>query len=906
MSEGADKGYAGAIFELFQEDLKKHVDSLNKQMECCKDPSNTLTALEKMADICRQLKSSAFVAQIKQLGDLAKQLENFFTLSLKHKWKWGAAHENLIQEIIYLLETICSTPFIEIPAFLNCQEAVIAGLEAKLNAACKKEGEAQEIEKEEVKQANAVKKYDPALLLLFLTELETQIAAITNGILALEKQPDNLEALSAMMRAAHSIKGAARAINLDYVVKLAHAVEDYLLLFKMKAISSKDTDKILHCIDIFSRLLKIPLEKIPEWIANNRECFDAATACLKAQESSLPVALVSIENEPAVSEKNIPLKAQDMTSQDRTVRVTAQNLNRLMGLAGESLVESSWLQPFSSVLMTLKRSMGTFSDSLNQLREAAQRHKAGAEFEAALSNLQHLSHESQQNLTARLGEFEMFIRRHHSLSERFYQEIVDIRMRPFADGVEGFPRIVRDLAKQLGKKVKLEIQGKNTSVDRDILDKLEAPLTHLLWNAIDHGIESPEQRLAKNKPAEGTIKMEARHKAGSLVITITDDGRGIDLQALRQKIKEKKMADDAFVEKLHESELIEFIFLPGFSTSQRVTEISGRGVGLNIVHKMCQEVGGAVKAYNQAGLSLKIEIHLPITLSVIRCLMVHICGEVYAFPLSRIDRALHIPKEEIRHMEGRQYFSYYHKNIGLIEGSEVLELSGNSLHNETLAVVIFSEKQSSYGMLVDCFLGEKDLVVQELDTHLGKIRDISTGAILENGSPVLILDVDDLIQSIDKLLSQGSLKTVTYQTATAIRESAKRILVVDDSITVREVECRLLQNHGYKVDTAVNGVDGWNAVRVAKYDLIITDIDMPRMNGIELVKAIRADSKLHNLPIMIISYKDREEDKKLGLAAGANYYLTKNSFHDDALLVAVEDLIGKSTPYQDEHAEAPF
>jgi two-component system sensor histidine kinase and response regulator WspE len=205
-----------------------------------------------------------------------------------------------------------------------------------------------------------------------------------------------------------------------------------------------------------------------------------------------------------------------------------------------------------------------------------------------------------------------------------------------------------------------------------------------------------------------------------------------------------------------------------------------------------------------------------------------------------------------------------------------------------------SDHISSYGIVVDKFLGEKELVLQEFDTRLGKIPDISSGALLEDGMPVLIVDVDDMVRSIDNILTRGRLQKLTYSAEEAgVARYKKRVLVIDDSITVREVECRLLQNQGYDVQSAVNGVDGWNALRMSNYDLVVTDVDMPRMNGIELVRLIRADPKLHNLPIMIVSYKERDEDRLLGLEAGANYYLTKSSFHDETLVNAVLDLIGE-------------
>jgi two-component system sensor histidine kinase and response regulator WspE len=302
---------------------------------------------------------------------------------------------------------------------------------------------------------------------------------------------------------------------------------------------------------------------------------------------------------------------------------------------------------------------------------------------------------------------------------------------------------------------------------------------------------------------------------------------------------------------------------------------------------------------------------------------VEISGEAYAFPLTRIDRLLMVPPTDIFTVENRQFTKIDEQNIGLITAHQVLDLTKNSEQAklDIFPVVVISDsvqpysaatstgnshkttdneasaksrspRSNPYGVVVDRFLGAQDLVVRPLDTRLGKVQDINAAALMEDGSIVLIVDVDDLVRSIDKLLAGKEISKIA-QTSTTQAKPPLRILVVDDSITVREVERKLLENQGYEVEVAVNGMDAWNAIRINHYDLVITDIDMPRMNGIELVSQIKQNSSLNSLPVIIVSYKDREEDFIRGLDVGANHYLTKSSFHDDTLLEAVIDLIGE-------------
>jgi two-component system sensor histidine kinase and response regulator WspE len=286
-------------------------------------------------------------------------------------------------------------------------------------------------------------------------------------------------------------------------------------------------------------------------------------------------------------------------------------------------------------------------------------------------------------------------------------------------------------------------------------------------------------------------------------------------------------------------------------------------------------------------------LQLPLTLSVIRALLVEICGESYALPLTRIDRVLEVEPSALQVIEDRQFCTIDGEHIGIIDAPQVLQLSPVESDAPRLSIAVISDRLTRYGLVVDRFRGESELVVRPLDPRLGKIPNISAGAFLSDGSPTLIFDVDDLVRSIDNRLAQGKFQRVRDR-AHRSGSTRKRVLVVDDSLTVRQVERKLLENHGYEVAVAVDGMDGWNVLQSGDFDLVISDVDMPRMNGIELVRRIKGNPVYRNVPVMIISYKDRDEDRLRGLEAGANYYLSKGSFHDESLIEAVRDLIGEA------------
>ncbi|SDK50561.1 two-component system, chemotaxis family, sensor histidine kinase and response regulator WspE [Maridesulfovibrio ferrireducens] len=757
---------------------------------------------------------------------------------------------------------------------------------------------------------------DLSMLDLFRMEAESNSQSLTAGLLALEKD-QSADKVEPLMRAAHSMKGAARIVGLTDAVALAHAMEDLLVACQKGEVklTADQIDVLLASTDIYGEVAQLDTDAIQGFLTDEKPTMDLLEKGLRGDEAEVKKVLSEIksvhadiasdketavslpeENEKEISDKKSkpevkepasPLK-KSLKSNDAVVRVSAGNLNRLMALAGESLVEAGRLGTFASSLLRLKSGQ---RDLMKAFESAGERVGNGESLSYIMDEIKAVMSENQILLATYSSDFDTYRRRSDNISGRLYNEVVASRMRPFSDGGRGFPRLVRDLARSLGKEVDFVVEGEATAVDRDILERLEAPLNHIIRNSVDHGIEMGPDRIAAGKPSKGTIKVIAGHRAGMLFIEVRDDGKGINPESIRAKVVEKKLAPGRMAAEMSRAELMEFLFLPGFSTAGKVTEISGRGVGLDVVHAMVQEVGGTVRADSVPGEGMSFSMQLPLTLSVIRTLLVEISGEPYALPLSRISRIASILPAQLKLVEDRQYVSLDNANVGLVPASQILGTETSKKEEETVKVVVISDRMNKYGLVVDDFMGEQDLVVRPLDHRFGNVPDVNSVALMPDGSPVLILDAEDLVRSIDNLLSGGRLSKVGMDVVD--KGPVQRILVVDDSLTVREVERKLLTNHGYEVDTAVDGMDGFNALATGHYDLVVTDVDMPRMNGLELTKKIKSDSDLKSIPVMMVSYKDREEDKLRGLEAGADYYFTKSSFHDETLLTAVEDLIGE-------------
>ncbi len=772
-----------------------------------------------------------------------------------------------------------------------------------------------------------------SLMDLFRSEADGQVATLTEVLLALDAGGGSPQALESLMRAAHSLKGAARIVGLDAAVRVAHALEDQFVAAQRGELTILGplVDVLLKAVDLLSEISGVSEPQIAIWQAANEARIAATVEALEglgtkalvaaAPESPAPdppevpnepdlpgsAEIRTEANEPEDEIPNEPNSPQVISSSPspaatevpgRVVRVSAEGLSRLMGLAGESLVQARQLRPFVDALAAIRSRQSALIEALRAVedRRTSGSSVASASVGELLAQARADAGRCVDELGREVEAFDDYARRGEDLAVRLHQEVLASRMRPLSEGARGFPRMVRDVARDLGKKVRFEVRGETTGVDRDILDKLEAPLNHLIRNALDHAIEPPDERSGAGKDPVGTIRLEARHSAGMLQIAVVDDGRGVDPAALREKVVRRGLVSGDMAGRMTEAELLEFLFLPGFSTKESVTEISGRGVGLDVVQDMVRTVGGQVRVASKPGKGARFTLHLPITMSVVRALLVKIAGEPYAFPLNRIDRIIRVPRSEVRRLEGRPHFAIDDQLVGLVDAVLVLGLPELGAAGDPMSVVVVSDRGARFGLIVEEFLGERDLEVRPLDPKLGKPSDINSASVLDDGWPVLIVDTEDLVRSIDNLLGGKRLKTRidAHSDSGKLRKTVRRILVVDDSITVRELERQLLEGRGYAVDVAVDGVDGWNAVRVGDYHLVITDVDMPRMDGIALVALIKRDSRLRSTPVVIVSYKDREEDRMRGLDAGADGYLTKSSFHDRTFLDAVADLIGEA------------
>jgi len=733
---------------------------------------------------------------------------------------------------------------------------------------------------------------------MFRMEAEEQVEQLQSRLLALKDGEANEAGLRSLMRGAHSLKGAARVVGLSAAVRLTHAMEErFVAAQEGRSLVPSEVDILLRSVDVLRELSAISEDEAPAWSAAQEETISTLVSELTGEPAvaeSNGDAASAVEMKEAISANEDQTKsAQEAPETDRTtadfnLRITSQRFDRIIAMSSDNLVQSQALVRLQEQMQRIQRRLERLVRSVADARRKGARDPEKQA--AALAIIMRQGETDRARLGGLLHELDRMIHTHEANSERLHQEVLHARLRPFGDVVPNLRRLVRDISAEMGKRVALVVTGERTEVDRDILEKLRAPLEHLLRNALDHGLESPAARAAVGKPEEGTISLRAWHANGRLAITLADDGNGVSISAVAERAIERNLVQQSTAALLSDAEILEFLFLPGFSTRTEVTEISGRGFGLDVVQSAVHESGGSVKIENRPGLGTTFHIALPVTRSLMRVMRIEIENETYAIPLNRLSRiATVIVSSE---PDGSATVEAGETRVPVIHLMNALQ-SGGTLMQPGPATVLFLLNEKGYeapiAFQIDRVVDDTTVAVRQLDPRLGRMAAIAAVTLTEQNVPLLIIEPDDVLRLAQKAQQRNVPSDPNADPTTVGRGS---VLVVDDSGTVRQMLRRTLLRARYHVATAEHGAEAWNLLQIQHFDLLVSDVDMPEMNGIELVEHVRGNSRLSHMPIILLSYKGREEDRQRGLEAGADAYVTKGEFQEQAFLQVVTDLVG--------------
>jgi two-component system, chemotaxis family, sensor kinase CheA len=757
------------------------------------------------------------------------------------------------------------------------------------------------------------------LIAIFKAETEEHLTRLDNGLVALEKEPNNLELVSGLNREVHTLKGAARVFGFREIQDIAHRIEDLFeaVAGKQAHFSSLMAENIFRGLDAIRSILeRIVHEKEIDIDASDlcrdlEACLSSAqgTEIEKKQEQGHPREKESVETrqksgqgreheggkarDEIVDPVNEGIPPHPSAPMEEYIRIPLSRVDKLLYLVGEVVIYKMSSSSTIAQAKRLSKLIKEVQKCMLSLSEAAKKEfpSQGGEVARWLSQC---DAQTQKLREQALKLYDDVSRESYHLDpviDELEAKMKEIKMFPVSTLFEAFPRMVRDIASQQGKEVDLVISGEETELDKRVLEGIKVALIHILRNCVDHGIERPERRADLGKSSYGTIKISAFHEAGNVVITVEDDGRGMDMDQIRQTALDKNLFSSQELDGMTEKEILNIVFMNGYSTSPTVTEVSGRGMGLDIVKRDIARLKGQVVLETQNNQGTKFTLILPLTIAIIQVLLVKVKEMLFALPMLSIMENMRVNMEEVSTLEGRMAMLVRGQVVPLVRLDEILQLPpGGDAEGKSKRqfAVIATSPERRVGFVVDQILGDEEVFLKSLGKHLGKVKHVSGAVVLGSGAVVPVLDIAELIASSALHVPAASGKKSFHQA----KRKEKKILVVEDVFSTRELEKSILEAHGYFVDTAVDGLDALDRMNGSRYDLIVSDVEMPRMDGFELCRNVKQRENWRDIPFVMVTALQKEEDKRRGLELGAAAYIVKSGFEQTNLLDSIERLVG--------------
>jgi chemotaxis protein histidine kinase CheA len=737
---------------------------------------------------------------------------------------------------------------------------------------------------------------DPELVAIFRAEVEEKLASLRDGLLRLEEHPAPKQLIASLFRDAHTVKGSARALALEGVVSLAHRSEDLLGALRdgRFAVRRDLVDLLLAAADGIGRAM--PGAQRPASAGD----FAALTAALdRALDGEDPVEVPRLSVAPGEPESDDATDAPEGHGRrGDTVRVPTRRVHDLLDVVGQAELEVRRLERTAGRLAAVTTEHSQWAVTLRQeVLHRGQTPEAMAEHVVALVALSDRLQAATRDLRGRLEDTQAKL-----ASVR--EGAMGLAMVPVRRVVASFPQLVREVAAATGKDVRLVLEGEDVELDTRVLDGVADALKHLVTNAVDHGCQSAAERAAAGKHGPALVRVSARAAGAAVVIEVADDGAGIDEDELRAAaVAAGLLPQDTAATG---PALLAVLFTPGFSTRTQVTETSGRGVGLDVVLTAVEDLGGSVEVETQLGQGSRFVITLPVTLGVMRCLVARVGDERYALPVTNVVETLNLRDTPMQTVAGAPVLLRHGSTIPLADLGSVLDVPGHRSQRSAV-VVRYGGGAEQLAWAVDVLEGELELVVKDLGSFVGRLPAVVGATIDGDGAVMLLLDLREL--AVHQLGSGAGLHAVAHRpvsgtaptaggsgragAGTAPSRKRPRVLVVEDSVGVRELQRVILEGAGYDVVTAVDGSDGAARLSQAPVDLVLSDVEMPGMDGFTLTRQIRRTAGWENVPVVIMTSRGDDADKRAGLDAGASAYLLKSEFDQADLVDTVRRLIGR-------------
>ena len=762
----------------------------------------------------------------------------------------------------------------------------------------------------------------------FQIEAREHLANLTSTLLELEQAPgDEVQATTVedLYREAHSLKGAARTVDRSDIEEVSQALESVLAALKRRELdaSSHLLDSLVQVVDGLGHVLSSPdTASVPDLVQRLSALLPGEMAessrALAESRSPAPTAAVSPATEPVPAAPPAPppvsapppdrqaapvsaIPGDGGPAAGETVRLATAKLDSLL-LQSEEMMAASLMaaqrgadvRDLHAGLEEWKKAWARVHADVRSVRSLADGN--GRAETTRLVDFLEWNHAYVTSLGDRLADMhtraEQDRRSVAGMVDQLLEDMKQARMHPFASFAEGFPKLVRDLSREQGKEVDLVIQAGSTEMDRRILEQMKDPFTHLLRNAVDHGIETPRERHRHGKPERATITVAvSSYDSARVEIVLSDDGCGIDIAAVRAAALKSNALSSEEADRLEDQQALSLIFQSDVTTSDIITDVSGRGLGLAIVRERVENLGGTVSVDAQPGMGTSFRMLLPCALATFRGVLVQVHGRPFAIPTRNVEQAVRIRRDDIRTVEGRETIALNGDPLSLVFLDRVLELPPDEHPpDETpyLPAIVLTSGEERTVFCVDAVVNEQAVLVKNLGAQLSRVRNVTGATVLGSGELAPILNVPDLMASAVVASGQAAGAAVTPSQQ---EDKEVAVLVAEDSITSRMLLKNILESSGYRVATAVDGVDAFTQLRADPFDLLVSDVEMPRLDGFGLTARIRGDEKLSQLPVILVTALDAREDRERGVEAGADAYIVKSSFDQSNLLDTVRRLI---------------
>jgi two-component system, chemotaxis family, sensor kinase CheA len=756
---------------------------------------------------------------------------------------------------------------------------------------------------------------DSNLLNLFWVEVSEYLQTLNSGLLQIETRQvsDEESLLREMNRIAHSMKGAARSVGISLIETIAHYMEDIFdgALRKVIELKPDVCDLLYDGLDLIQNVVdgeENSAETLAEVLARLEQVIGAMEAksrpkpsAQQTQQTAKRTTSIPITNTaaavPSDTGETLILRAAE-----ETIRVTVSKLDRLMGEASELLVARMHAEERQREINHLRKLHGKWQHEWRAIRAAYIRlarrmDNQPEDITSELATLFKFLETNQRHLTESMRQLNQLAQsvaqdnmRLSTLAEQLQDDISGMRLVPFETLVGGFQRIARDLARDTGKQIQLDISGATVELDKTVLDALKDPIMHLLRNAVDHGIELPAERERLGKSPAGRVMVNLEQHGSEIEIQVVDDGRGISPNHVKRAAIKAGLLNTQEAEVMNDDDARQLIFHPGLTTNDSVTSISGRGLGMDIVRDRVESLRGRVTVSSISSRGTAISLLVPVSLTRIRCILLRAGDQNFALPSAVVRRMVTIEAQDIFTAEGREIAMIEGRPMPLVPLHAVLEIPAperDPAHTQVTGLVVDAADRT-VAFEVEALHSEQELVLKPLGPELERAPYVSGAALLGTGDVIIVLDANNLARGASGISVQRR-----KASAVSVQKEQRRlrVLVVDDSITTRTLEKNILETVGFDVRVAIDGVEAWSMLAEHDFDVVVSDVEMPRMDGLELTRRIKGTSGTQHLPVILLTSLEKPEQREAGLKAGADRYLVKSAFDQSELLYVIESVV---------------